>query len=62
MEPNATNAQNVLTACSNGLPSSPGIKPCSSCSMWGDHGAGVEQCYYDWKQEEQDREEGEDET
>jgi hypothetical protein len=35
---------------------------CSSCGNWGDHGAGVEQCYYDWKQEEQDREEGEDET
>ena len=35
---------------------------CSSCGRWGDHGTGVEQCYYDWKQEEQDREEGEDET
>jgi hypothetical protein len=35
---------------------------CFTCDCWGDHGAGVEQCYYDWKQEEQDREEGEDET
>jgi hypothetical protein len=35
---------------------------CSSCGKWGDHGAGVEQCYHDWTQEEQDREEGKDET
>ena len=35
---------------------------CSSCGNWGDHGTGVEQCYHDWKQEEQNREEGEVET
>ena len=35
---------------------------CETCDKWGDHGAGVEQCYYDWKQEKQGQEEGEDET
>jgi hypothetical protein len=34
---------------------------CFSCDKWGEHD-GVEQCYHDWKQEEQDREEAEDET
>jgi hypothetical protein len=36
---------------------------CSSCANWGEHdGDGIERCYHDSKQKEQDREEGEDET
>ncbi|MGB2754288.1 MAG: hypothetical protein WBD75_08075 [Phycisphaerae bacterium] len=35
---------------------------CYECALWDDHGAGIEQCYHDWKQEKQDQEKGGDET
>lgn len=27
---------------------------CQTCSQWGDHGAGVQQCYHDWLEEKED--------
>jgi hypothetical protein len=38
------------------------VTACEECDKWGDHGAGIEQCYHDWKQEKQDQEKGGDET